>query len=205
MGMNVYLEDVKSYGYTPAATGAATMKIDITGIAGQRIVIRAFGFTCGDVLGDLYFMQVAGTTNLAAMTPSGNTTILCSTLAFVKDSVGAVDDIALQDFLVVKLENGVYHFTECKSVSGNTTVEIYQALTASAAAGAIVYGFGIGGDGGHIRYNLTLTQTQTSKELYDGLFYGEAKAYPMIAYFQAASSTAAAVSMDWLTIGYINK
>ena len=205
MGLNAYLEDVKSYGYTPAATGAATMKIDITGISGQRIVIRAFGFTCGDVLGDLYFMQVQNTTNLAAMTPSGNTTILCSTLTFVKDATGADAVLAANDFLVIKLEDGTYHFTQCDSVSGNTTVEFFQALTASAAAGAIVYGFGAPSDAGHIRYNCTLTQTQISKELYDGLYYGEAKSYPMIVYHQAAGSTASAVSIDWLTIGYINK
>ncbi len=208
MGLNVYLEDVKSYGYTPAATGAATMKIDITGISGQRIVVRAFGFTCGDVLDDLYFLQTVRTTTGggSAMTASGNTTMLLSTLACVNDSAGDADDLAAADFLVIKQENGVYHFTECKSVSGNTTIEFYQALTASAEAGAIVYGIGVGGDAGHIRYNLTLTQTQVSKELNDGLYYGEAKGYPMIAYFQAAgTSTAAAVSIDWLTLGYINK
>lgn len=207
MGMNVYLESVKSYGYTPAATGAATMKIDITGISGQRIVIRAFGYTCGDVLADLYFLQTVRTTTGGdgTMTASGNTTMLLSTIAITNDASGDVADLAAADFLVIKQENGVYHFTECSSVSGNTTIEFYQALTASCEAGAMVYGIGIGGDGGHIRYHLTLTQTQVSKELYDGLYYGNAKGYPMIAYHQAAASTASATSMDWLTIGYINK
>ena len=57
-------------------------------------------------------------------------------------------------------------------------------------------------DTGHIKYKLG-TSAQTTKELDGGIFYADSKYDPMIVYH--ANDAAAAGSIDYITVDYINK
>lgn len=203
MGMNVYLENVASYGYKAAASELATMVQTIDGMSGQRIAIRAFGAVCGSQATALYFMQVAGTTTSDGATASGSTTVKLTAKTITAGGV----TLAAKDHICLEMDNGVYHFTNCGSVGG-TVIDIVDALVDTMADGNTVWGFGVESDNGHIGYQLTAhgaaPGTSTNKELEGGIFYGSGKGHPMIVKFLDLASTMV-MTMNYLTVGYINK
>lgn len=203
MGMNVYLENVASYGYKAAASELATMVQTIDGMSGQRIAIRAFGAVCGSQATALYFMQVAGTTTSDGATASGSTTVKLT--ANTITAAGAA--LAALDHLCFQMDNGVYHFSNVVSM-GVATVEIVNALVDTMADGNTVWGFGVQSDNGHVGYQLTAhgaaPGTSTNVELEGGIIYGSGKGHPMIVKFLDLASTMV-MTMNYLTVGYINK
>ena len=198
MGMNVYLENVASYGYKPCATAKATMVQTVDGMNGSRVAIRAFGFTCGSVATSLYFMKVAGKTTSDGATASGNTTVKLT----ANTITAAAAALAALDHLCFQMDNGVYHFSNVVSM-GVATVEIVDALVDTMADGNTVWGFGVESDNGHIAYAMA-ANAQSTKDLEGGIFYGSGKGEPMI--IKQLSDTSSTVgSFDYGTVGYINK
>ena len=198
MGINVFLEGVASYGYNKCATAAATCQQNVDGINGGRVAVRAFGFTCGSVATSLYFMNVAGTTTTNGAPAAGNSTVKLSSLLIT----AAKATLATKDHICLEMDNGVYHFTTCGSV-GVATIEIIDALVDTMADGNTVWAFGVEGDGGVIAYDMA-ANTQATKEVDSGIFYGSGKGHPMIIkHLSLTSSTVGA--QDYVTIGYINR
>lgn len=198
MGMNVYLENVASYGYKSCATAAATCQQNIDGSSGGRVAIRAFGFTCGSVATSLYFMKVAGTTTTDGATASNSSTVKLASLLIT----AAAASLAVLDHICILQDNGTYHFTTCGSI-GVATIEIVDALTDTVADGKSVWGFGVEGDNGHIAYAMA-ANAQATKDLEGGVFYGAGRGQPMI--IKHLSDTSSTVgSLDYVTAGYINK
>ena len=203
MGMNVYLENVASYGYKACATAKATMQQNIPGISGQRIAIRAFGAVSGSQATALYFMQVAASTTTDGAAVSSATTVKLTSTAIG----GAAATLAALDHVCFLMDNGTYHFTTVASM-GVATVEVTDAFVDTVADNQPVWGFGVQSDTGHVGYQLTAhgaaPGTSTNKELEGGLFYGSGKGHPMIVKFLDLASTMVA-TLNYVTVGYINK
>ena len=195
MGANVYLESVASYGYkTESAATAITQ--DVPGKPGKRIAVRAFGFRCGGTATTVYFMQALGAGTTSAAAASG-----ASQITLTAEIGPSGNSVAANDIMVVVQDNGTYLFSKCRSVA-TLTLDLCTVLSGAAAAGAAVYDLGIQSDTGHLPFLLTVS-TQTTGALDGGLFYGNAKGYPMRVYH--ANDAAAAGKIDYLTIDYINK
>lgn len=201
MGANVYLADVKSFGYSGPAAGS-TVTAYIPGKSSKRIAVKAFGFTCGSVATTLFFMQTLATTTIKGAVASNLTTVVLAAVAIGGTITGAVGNIAAGDFLVIELDDETQQFQQVVSVAGSI-VEVTAALTDTVKSGNTAYGLGIRSDNGHLGYKLT-ANTQSVKEIDGGVFYANAKEYPMIL-FELAASSSTINSLDYLTIDYINK
>ena len=195
MGANVFLEGVASYGYD-TESAATVIGRNIPGRSGKRIAIRAFGFSCGGTATRVYFMKTLGSTTLLSAAASG-----ASELVLTAQPVTG-NNLAANDWICVVQDAGAYHFSKVFSVVGFTVVSLCTVLTGAAAAGQTMYDLGAYGDDGHIPFLLTVS-TQTTKELDGGIFYGDGKGEPMRV--QHANDAAAAGSIDYLTVDYINK
>jgi hypothetical protein len=75
-------------------------------------------------------------------------------------------------------------------------------LAGAAAAGNVGYFFGAAADTGHFRVLLGAS-VQTARAEDGGVMYAGGKSEPLIAYH--ANSAAAAGSIDYITVDYINK
>ena len=203
MGGNIYIDSVWSAGYKAQSATATALTQNIPGKSGKRIAVRAFGFSVGDVSTVLYFMQTLGQTTLASAAASGGTTIVLTSKAIGGSATASVGDIATSDYVAVVLADGTYQFTTVASMQTSLTVTLAAALTDDGTAGNPVYGLGVAGDQGHLTYKLTVS-TQNTKDLSGGIFYGNAKSYPMMIYHLSAGATAKA-SLDYLTVAYYNK
>jgi len=203
MGANIYLEDVKSFGYSNAA-GTATVTANIPGQSGTRIAVRAFGFTCGNVATSLFFMQTLATTTIKGAVASNLTTVVLASVAIGGTVTGAVGNLAAGDFIVIKLDDNTQQFQQVVSVAGSV-VEVTAALADTVASGNTVWGLGVRSDNGHLGYKLTAS-TQSTVAIDGGVFYANAKQYPMIAFYLNATATTAGTpgSFDYLTIDYLN-
>jgi len=198
MGANVYLENVASYGYKAAASAAATILQTIDGSSGNRIAIRAFGMTCGSVATSLYFMKVAGKTTNDGAAASGGTTVKLTS----KTITAGAGALAALDHMCFEMDNGVYHFTTVVSM-GVSTVEITDALVDDMTDGNTIWAFGVESDNGHIAIGLT-ANTQLTKELDGGIWYGENKGDPgILKHLSLTSSTVG--TLDYATIDFLNK
>jgi len=196
MGANVYLKAVGAMGYKTAT--AATAIVDyFQPRSGERIAVRAFGMTCGATATSAYFMTAIGVKALSAAVASGATT----GFATASEIQTAANPLSSNDYVAVQLDNGQYQFT---TVATGTYAgfSIAAALTDTVAAGNKVYGFGVAADTGHYRAVLTIN-VQTARALDGGLVYGASKGSPMIVYH--ANDAAAAGSIDYVTVDYINK
>jgi hypothetical protein len=194
---------MESFGYKAQTATATALTQNITGKSGSRIVIRAFGFTCANIATSLYFLQTLATTTSSSATASNLTTIaLTSTAIGGTTTAESVGTVAANDYIAVLLDNGTYQFTTCASLSGSNMV-INDALQDTVASGNTIYGLGAAGDSGQLEYLLTVS-SQHTKDVDSGVFYGNAKSYPMVMYYLAASATATA-SLDYLTVAYTNK
>jgi hypothetical protein len=203
MGGNIYIDSVWSAGYKAQSATATLLTQNISGRSGKRIAVRAFGFSNANVSTVLYFMQTLGQTTLSAAAASGGTTIALTAKAIGGSATASIGDIATGDYVAVVLADGTYQFTTVASMQTSLTVTLAAALTDDGEAGAAVYGLGVPADQGHLTYKLTVS-TQNTKELDGGVFYGNAKSYPMILYYLSAGATALA-SLDYLTVDYVNK
>ena len=194
MGANVYLEDVASYGFKSAAPATA-IRHEIPGKAGKRIAIRAWGAQCGATATFLYFMRVLGRTTTSAATASG-----VKSASLTAATYGGAT-LATNDWLAFEMDDGSTHFSY---VTGGTyrLIVINDAFDDSIASGKNVYALMAFGDAGHIKYKLA-TSAQSTVEIDGGVYYADAKQDPMIVYH--ANDAAAAGSIDWVTIDYINK
>ena len=195
MGSNSLLKDVVTFGYKTEAVNTA-VEHDIPGKTGRRTAIRAFGATSGADAEDLYFFQAIGATTLSAVAASGATAIAITAKAIIGSAA-----VATADNIVIKLDNGAYHFTTLSAMTTSLSVTIANALTDSAASGSTVYGIGIYTDSGHIRYTWAAS-TSTTKELDGGLMYNADKGYPMMAHLRNAGTDAA--SIDYIVVEYLD-
>lgn len=195
MGANVYLEDVASYGFSSAAPSTA-IKQYIPGKSGKRIAIRAWGAQCGATATYLYFMQVLGRTTLNGAHSSGITTSITLSAEPVSGNT-----LATNDWIAFEMDDGTIHFTY---VTGGSyrSLTVNDAFDDTAADGNRVWAFMAYSDSGHIKYKLA-TSAQTTKEVDGGIYYADAKYDPMIVYH--ANDAAAAGSIDYVTVDYINK
>ena len=196
MGANVYLQSVTSLGYK-TATAATAITQNIAEKSGQRIAIRAFGFTCGATATSVYFMQTLGSSTIATAVASGATT----GLATAAEPQTAANPLASSDYEAIQLDNGGTQFTTV-ATGLFTGFSIAAALTDTVAAGNTVWGFGISTDNGHIRFLLTVS-VQTTVNIDGGIVYAGSKGAPMIVYHN--NDAAAAGSNDYVTVDYINK
>jgi len=200
MGSNVYLENIKTYGYQ-TESASTQIDVDIDPIDGKRVAIRSFGMTCGATATTVTFMQALGETTTTAAVASNATTGFIGTAEFQTSD----NAIATGDYIAIELDDGTYQYTTVATGSYDD-FSISAALTDTVAAGNKVWGFGLYSDsqatGGHIRYYLTASTSHT-EDLDGGIFYGAAKGYPMKAWH--ANDAAAAGSVDWITVEYINK
>ncbi len=196
---NTYLKSTKSFGYKAQSATATALVLNIDGYANARIALKAFGFTCANIADYLYFMPVIAATTVNGAVPSGNTTMTLTSSTIGGSTAGAVI-IAASDYVVMKLDNGAYHFTAVASVASEV-VEISSATTGAMADSKEVWGLGAAGDDHTQKYLLTVS-TQNTKDLESGLFYGTGKGYPAMLYYLAATATAV-TSIDYVTIDYI--
>lgn len=197
MGLNAYLAAVDSYGNKSAA-GGSSVKHSIVGQSGKRIAILAFGATVGSVATHIYFMQTLGTTTVGTAAASGVASVVLSA-----DASG--HGLAANDNVVTVQDNGVYAFRIVKSWEGTgKKVVFHDNHGDTLAAGNSVYQLGVNSDAGHLKYKLTAS-AQGTKFSETGLFFGEGKGYPMIAYMKNPAVNAGADDIDFVTIGYINK
>lgn len=197
MGANTYLKACDSFGYSVQAATATAFTQEIPPVAGARIAIRAFGFTCGDVATYLYFMRAIGRTTTSAAAVSAASTIVLTS----KSIIGAAA-VATADYIAIRMDDNSIHTTTIASMQTSLTLTLSDALDDTVAAGNAVYGYGVAADTGHMKYNLTVS-SQNTKELEGGVFYADAKEDPMMLYYLAAGATALA-SLDYLTVDYIN-
>ena len=198
MGANVYLEGVASYGFSSAAPSTA-IKQYIPGQSGKRIAIRAWGAQCGATATYLYFMRVLGRTTLNGAHSSGITTQINLTAATYGGAT-----LATNDWLAFQMDDGSVHFTY---VTGGTyrSLTVNDALDDTAADGNTVWALMAFGDAGHIKYKLAVSvQSPVYHGAVDGgQFYADAKGDPMIVYH--ANDAAAAGSIDYVSVDFINK
>ena len=195
MGANVYLDSVTSVGYD-TESAATAITADIQGKPGKRIAIRAAAFTCGATATTVYFMQALGSGTTSASAASG-----ASQIVLTAEIGNSGNSVAANDILVIVQDNGTYLFSKCRSVA-TLTMDLCTVLTGAAAAGATVYDLGVAADEGHLQYKLTAS-SQTARALDGGFLYGDAKGYPMRVYH--ANDAAAAGSIDYVTVDYINR
>jgi hypothetical protein len=198
MEMSAYVRAVTGLGYK--TEGAATAIVqNIAPFPGSRVAIRAFGFTCGATATTAYFMVALGQSAITNLVASGATT------GFVADAEfqTAANAVASADYVAIEKANGDYHFT---TIATGTYAAFSIAAAAGApgavAAGGKVFGFGVAADTGHYRVLLTIN-VQTARALEYGLVYGAGKGSPMIVYH--ANNAAAAGSIDYVAVDYINK
>jgi len=196
MGSNVYLTAASSIGYATATAATAIVK-NIDPRSGERIAIRAFGFTSGATATSAYFMQALGESTITTAVASGATTGLIGTAEFQT----AANPVASADYIAIELDNGVIQFATV-ATGLYTGFSIAAALQDTVAAGNKVWGFGIASDTGHLRVLCTLS-AQTARALDGGILFANAKGYPMKVYHN--NDAAAAGSIDYVTIDYINK
>lgn len=199
MGSNAYVRAVGSLGYATESAATAIVQ-NIPARSGERISIRAFGFTCGGTATNVYFMTPLGQSVMAAAVASGATTGFGAS-AEVQTSANA---LASADYVAIQKTNGEWYF-------GVVATGTYSAFSVTAAAaspgaisaGALIYGFGVAADTGHQRVVLTIS-VQTARNIDGGgLIYGGGKGQPMIVYHN--NDAAAAGSHDYVTYDYINK
>ena len=195
MGANVYLDSVTSVGYD-SESAATIITADIQGKQGKRIAIRAAAFSCGGTATTVYFMQALGSGTTSADAASG-----ASQIVLTAEIGNSGNSVAANDILVVVQDNGTYLFSKCRSVA-TLTMDLCTVLTGAAAAGATVYDLGIQSDEGHLQYRLA-TSSQTARALDGGFLYADAKGYPMRVHH--ANDAAAAGSIDYVTVDYINR
>ena len=196
MGANTYLTAAASFGYnTESAATAITQGIQPR--SGERIAIRAFGLTAGTSATDVYFMQVLGTSKLSSAVASGATTGFVLTSQPVSGNT-----LASNDYVGIMVDDGTCHFSMV-ATGTYTDFSLSTALDDSAAAGNAVYFFGVYGDEGHLRWNVAAS-TQDTANIDGGIFYANAKGYPMFV-FHRNSVAGSAGSIDYLTVDYINK
>lgn len=197
MGLNVYLQSVDSYGYKNASAGTS-VKQNITGRSGKRISIIAFGASCGTHATHVYFMQTLGTTSVGTAAASGVASVVLSA-----DASG--HGLAADDNVVTVLDNGTYQFRICKSWEGTgKKIVFHDNHSDTIAAGNAVYQLGVRGDTGHLKYKMTAS-TQNTKFAEIGVFFGEGKGYPMIATLANPSLDLGRDTVDFITVGYMNK
>lgn len=200
MGANVYLESCDSFGNKSAAAGTS-VKHNISGRSGKRITIFAFGATCGSTVTHLYFMQTLGTAAVGTAAIVGVASVVLDGDASVSGSYGlaALDNVVLVD------TNGTYEFRVVKSWEITTNKLVLTAVHGAALdAGGAVYQLGVSTDSGHLKYRLTVS-VQNTKFSDIGVFFGEAKGYPMIAFMKNAANNAGADDIDFISVGYLNK
>lgn len=195
MGANTYLKSVTSFGYKTAATGTAIQQ-NIDPKAGQRITIRAFGFSCGATITSVYFMQSLGDSTIANAVASNATSGFVCTAEPTSDEV-----MASKDIVCIELDNGKFQYDVVASGTWSC-FDITSALEDTVAAGNRIFQFGVHTDDGHLRFKLTVS-VQTTKELDGGIFRANAMNKPMIAY-HVNDTTTVSGSQDYISVDYIN-
>ena len=199
---NTWMKDGFSAGYKVQSATATALTQEIDRVAGARIAIRAFGFSCGDVATSLYFLQTLNTTTVNGAVASGLVTINVTSGDVSGSVTGTTGPLTSDiDYVAITLDNGDLQFELLESVA-STLIYTTNALEDTVADGNVVYALGYPGDEGHSEYLLTVS-TQNTKELDGGIVYGRAKGYPMMIYHLSAGATALG-SLDYLTVDYIN-
>ena len=197
MGSNVYLEAVTSYGYN-TETAATVIVTGIQPVSGKRVAIRAFGATAGTSATLVYFMQVLGTSTIATTLTSGVTV----GYVLAGEPGPTTNTLISNDYIAIQVDDGTTHFS--KIATG--TYANFSLSTASddtITAGNTAWWFGAFGDEGHIQVNVAAS-TQVTEQVDGGIFYGNAKGYPMHVY-HANGVAGSAGSIDYITVDYINK
>lgn len=199
MGSNAYIRHVAGYGYkTESAATAITHNIPAR--SGERVSVRAFAFTCGGTACNAYFMTPLGQSTISSAIASGATT----GFAAAAEPQTSSNALASSDYIAIQKSNGEWYF----GVVATGTYTGFSVSTAAASpgaisAGAIIYGFGVAADTGHYSVLLTVS-VQTARNIEGGgLLYGSGKNEPMIVYHE--NDAAAAGSIDYVTVDYINK
>ena len=200
MGSNTYLVTPSSKGHTTGSTATAITQI-IEPRAGERIAIRAFGFTAGTAISSVYFMQELGASTLTTLVASGATT------GFVlNDTLVTGNLMGTSDYVALELDNGVYQVTTL-ATGASSNFSINTALTDDMAAGKSVRYFGIFSDTPHIKFSLDAAvgtvKAQTTKELDGGIFFSNSVGRAMLIY-HANDTAASPGDIDYVTIDYIN-
>ena len=200
MGSNTYLATPSSKGHTTGSTATAITQM-MEPRAGERIAIRAFGFTAGTAVSSVYFMQELGASDLTNTVASGATT------GFVLDNTLVAGNLlGTADYVALELDDGTYQVVTI-ATGASSNFSISAALTDDMAAGKSVRYFGVFGDTPHIKFNLDAAvgtvKAQTAKELDGGIFYSNGVGKAMLVY-HANDTAASPGDIDYLTIDYIN-
>ena len=194
MGANTYLKSVTSFGYKTEATATAIQQ-NIDPKPGQRITIRAFGFSCGATITSVYFMQSLGDSTIASAVASNATSGFICTAEPTSDEV-----MASKDIVCIELDNGKFQYDVVASGTWSC-FDITSALEDTVAAGNRIFQFGVATDEGHVRFKLTAS-VQTTGELDGGIFRASAMNKPMIIYHPNDASNGG--SNDYVSVDYIN-
>ena len=200
MGSNTYLATPSSKGHTTGSTATAITQI-IEPRAGERIAIRAFGFTAGTSISSVYFMQELGQSTITTAVASNATT------GFVlNDTLVTGNLLGTSDYVALELDDGTYQVVTI-ATGASSNFSVGTALTDDMAAGKSVRYFGVFGDTPHIKFNLDAAvgtvKAQTAKELDGGIFYSNGVGKAMLVY-HANDTAASPGDIDYLTIDYIN-
>ena len=200
MGANTHQQLAFSAGYKVAASAAGVCYQIMPALAGYRASIQHMAYTCTSVSSYVNVLQVSGsakigTTNVAsgASTVTMASSTLFASLAF---SSGC--------FIAVELQNGTTQLCECtNSYASNISVTIQgtDILTASALAGANVWGYPKIDAAGNMKKRITaITQETLTAYGGAGYFFASGKGYPLPVVVQGT----AAASIDYVVGGYIN-
>jgi hypothetical protein len=194
MGANTFLESVVGYGYDTEAA-ATVIQRNIPGRSGERIAIRGYSFGCGGTATNATFLQVQGTTTLAAVAAAGASTLTLTA------AMPAAYIVTALDWVCIVQDDGTYHFSKIGAVATSVAITLCTVTTVAAAIGNAFYQMGVAADEGQYLIKLTIT-TGDHLELDGGILYAPGKGYPMIA--QHANDAAAAGSIRYIMVDYLN-
>ena len=197
MGANVYLAHPASYGYKANGTTGDLIAHFVPRRAGERIAVRAFGFTAGSGATSVYFMTETGKTTMSLALASAATTGMALTA-----EPNSSNALAAADYVAIELADGTYQVVDV-ATGGWSDFSIAEALADTVATGAAVYDFGAVGDSNVQAFKLTVS-TQTTKELDGGILYADGKNEAMIVLHLNDTSANGWGSIDYVTIDYLN-
>lgn len=197
MGANTYLAHPTAFGYQANGTTGDIITQFIPPRPGERIAIRAFGFTAGSGVTSVYFMTETGNSTMSKACASNATT----TMALVAEPTSG-NALATSDFVAIELDNGTYQGVAI-ATGGWSDFSIAEVLADTVSTGNNVYNFSAVTNLNSQKFNCTAS-TQTTKELDGGLFYADGKNKAMLVYHTNDTSANAFGSIDYLTVDYIN-
>jgi len=197
MGANVYLAHPAAYGYKANSATDTIISQFIPRRGGERIAIRAFGFTAGSGTTSVYFATELGKGTTSLAIASNATTALA-----LDAEILATNPLASNDYIAIELDDASYQGVMVAS-GGWSDFSIAEALQDTVSTGNDVYHFGSVTDDNALKFNLTAS-TQTTGAEDGGIFYANAMGKAMLVHHTNDASANGFGSIDYICVDYLN-